>query len=261
MIFPEDPPGFIVCTEIEKAATTNGFRIKKGIEPGGWILYSSTTAKVKVWLAGIPPDGPWFFSLNNSSVASEISKLANEDGKGPGIRTYQVQNLTSLHKAMGRIYALGTSLPDIPLLEYKDKTSKLPRVTESERMVIQRVGQNIFRDALIKYWSGCCAVTGLDLVELLKASHIKPWAKCETDAERLDVYNGILLSPNLDTLFDQGYITFEDTGEMVFCDKISIEARSQLGIGSLTSLRQVSEHHQEYLAWHRMEIYLGKAMI
>ncbi|MDC0682621.1 HNH endonuclease signature motif containing protein [Sorangium atrum] len=50
-------------------------------------------------------------------------------------------------------------------------------------------------------------MTGLAVPALLRASHIKPWADCETDAERLDVYNGILLAPHLDAAFDRGFIT------------------------------------------------------
>jgi len=60
---------------------------------------------------------------------------------------------------------------------------------------------------LLDLWEGRCAVTGLAVPELLRASHIKPWADCETDAERLDVYNGFLLAPHLDAAFDLGFIT------------------------------------------------------
>ena len=76
--------------------------------------------------------------------------------------------------------------------------------TEVERMVRQRIGQQNFRQALMTYWGGACAVTGIDVSDVLRASHIKPWAECATDAERLDVFNGFLLSANLDALFDKG---------------------------------------------------------
>jgi hypothetical protein len=60
--------------------------------------------------------------------------------------------------------------------------------------VRQRVGQEVFRAALIDYWGGACAVTGLALPEVLRASHSQPWADCTTDEERLDVFNGFLLA-------------------------------------------------------------------
>ena len=54
---------------------------------------------------------------------------------------------------------------------------------------------------MLDYWGSACAVTGLTLTPALRASHAKPWADCTTDAERLDVFNGFLLSANLDALF------------------------------------------------------------
>ena len=77
--------------------------------------------------------------------------------------------------------------------------------TEREAMIMARVGQGPFRDALIRRWGGC-SVTGCGAHELLIASHIKPWSKCTTPAERLGAANGLLLTPNLDKLFDRGLI-------------------------------------------------------
>ena len=57
----------------------------------------------------------------------------------------------------------------------------------------------------MEYWDSKCAVTGLAIPELLKASHIKPW-KDSTDEERLDIFNGLLLAPHLDAAFDRGFI-------------------------------------------------------
>ena len=73
------------------------------------------------------------------------------------------------------------------------KTVGLSRTTEAERSVIQRIGQNVFRDALMDYWGGRCPLTGISEPALLRASHIVPWSDCD-DAQRLDVHNGLLLS-------------------------------------------------------------------
>lgn len=69
---------------------------------------------------------------------------------------------------------------------FRQQTAKMPATTEAERLVVQRVGQNLFRQALLDFWHGQCAVTGLAVPELLRASHIKPWAQCATDNERLE---------------------------------------------------------------------------
>src|ERR1039458_5220747 len=88
--------------------------------------------------------------------------------------------------------------------ETPQAASKLAR-----RWIIQRIGQDIFRDALMDYWNGHCPMTGITEPELLRASHIVPWADC-TDAQRLDVYNGLLLSALWDAAFDRGLISFTD---------------------------------------------------
>jgi putative restriction endonuclease len=60
----------------------------------------------------------------------------------------------------------------------------------------------------MEYWGGRCPITGLEQPELLRASHIKPWADCATDAERLDVFNGLLLGAHIDAAFDSALISF-----------------------------------------------------
>jgi hypothetical protein len=74
--------------------------------------------------------------------------------------------------------------------------------------LVERIGQDLFRDALTDYWSGRCPLTGITDPALLRASHIVPWAEC-CDAQRLDVHNGLLLSALWDAAFE---ISFADDG-------------------------------------------------
>jgi hypothetical protein len=76
-------------------------------------------------------------------------------------------------------------------------------------LVVQRIGQGIFRARLMDYRQGCCPLTGISDPALLRASHIIPWADCESDAERLDVHNGLLLSALWDAAFDAGLVALE----------------------------------------------------
>lgn len=73
-------------------------------------------------------------------------------------------------------------------------------------------------------------MTGLALPELLRASHIKPWAECSTDDERLDVFNGLLLAPHLDALFDAGWVTFDDDGMVLVSASLPSDAAMLLGV-------------------------------
>jgi putative restriction endonuclease len=118
-----------------------------------------------------------------------------------------------------------------------------------------RVGQNLFRDGLLGLWEEQCAVTGLAVPSLLRASHIKPWANCETDAERLDVYNGFLLAPNLDAAFDRGFITVADDGAIVVSDMLGADARVTLGLDKPLRVRGLADPRRAYLPWHRTRVF------
>src|ERR1019366_8583612 len=120
-----------------------------------------------------------------------------------------------LYGTLERVYKLGVSLPDVPLKAFEKATAELPRTTEAERLTVERIGQNLFRQALIEYWSGRCPLTGITDPALLRASHIVPWAECETDALRLDVHNGFLLSSLWDAVFDAGLVSFTGDGKPI----------------------------------------------
>lgn len=132
--------------------------------------------------------------------------------------------------------------------------------TEVERMVRQRVGQNKFRDAMMDYWGGACAVTGVAITEVLRASHAKPWAECVTDAERLDVFNGFLLSANLDALFDRFLVSFDEKGLLITPPALAGVDLQPLGISPGMKLRWVNPLHQPYLALHRSRLLQAQSV-
>ena len=130
----------------------------------------------------------------------------------------------------------------------RKERSRCPTSTEAERVAKQRVGQDIFRASLEDYWGGCCPITGISDRALLRASHTKPWADCETDEERLDVYNGFLLAPHLDAAFDAALMTFDEEGKVILSPKLSDRATALLKLG-VDSIR-LAEGHKPYLAHH-----------
>jgi predicted restriction endonuclease len=144
-----------------------------------------------------------------------------------------------------------------PLLEFEAKTKTLPKTTEAERLVVQRVGQDVFRAALMTYWSSRCAVTGVAEPRLLRASHIKPWAKCVSDAERLDVRNGLLLAAHLDAAFDAGLISFDDAGAILFAPAFTAADRVALALSPDMKLGPLTAAHRANLAWHRTNVFDG----
>jgi putative restriction endonuclease len=152
-------------------------------------------------------------------------------------------------KAIRRAAAFIRALPDTPLMIYREKTRTMPANTEVERLVKQRIGQDIFRASLEDYWAGCCPITGISERALLRASHTKPWADCQSDEERLDVYNGFLLAAHLDAAFDAALMTIDEEGGLLWSSKLSEKAKSILKDGGVTQIR-LAPAHRAYLTHH-----------
>lgn len=242
----EIPQSFIVHEECEKAAWQNGFRRSMG-EEAGWAAFGSTTAQGEVHLAAAGVHGPWFLALDHAGVIAELG-LPAADVSGPGRFRLAFDRLGALYAALRRAYELGVCLPDAPLKEFEARVADLPRTTEAERLVVQRIGQDIFRARLMDYWQGRCPLTGISDPALLRASHIIPWSECGSDAERLDVHNGLLLSALWDAAFDRALVTLDDEGKPEFSPNLSALARGELRWLSPISL---THEHRKRLVRHR----------
>lgn len=249
----ESPQSFIVSTECSKAAEQHGFRRRLG-ENYGWAAFGSTTAHGTIHLAAAGSQGPWYLALDHAGVIEELG-LPSAKMPSPGLARYVFDTLGVLYAVLPRIYQLAASLPDAPLREFQAKTNDLPQTTEAERLVVQRIGQDVFRAGLMDYWQGSCPLTGIADPALLRASHIIPWKDCTTDAERLDVYNGLLLSALWDAAFDRGLVTFDDGGRPEFSPTLS-----ELGQAALRWQNPIplTDKHKKRLAWHRAEQFVGR---
>ncbi len=239
-------------TRLEKAALDNGFDLlREPVAP--WIPAGSSHAPLEVWLT-VAADGRLVAALSRADVAAALADLGTPlqvPLPAGATAACEVPDVGALHRLLRRAFQLAQSLPNELLRDFERKTASMPRTTEAERLVIQRVGQNVFRAGLTAYWDGKCAITGLAVPELLRASHIKPWADCETDAERLDVFNGLLLAPHLDAAFDKGFITVADTGEVQVSDNLTSGSRALLGLDQPLRIQALSDGHRSYLKWHR----------
>jgi hypothetical protein len=239
-------------TLLEKAALDNGFD-QELPRQADWLGFASTRAPLKLWLARFG-DALYVAAFSQANVAKALDGYGTPAASPlpPGaVAARTVADEAELDRMVRRAFQLSRSLPDELLHTFEAKTATLPRTTEAERLVVQRVGQDVFRAGLLEYWEGRCAVTGLAVPELLRASHIKPWADCETDAERLDVFNGLLLAPQFDALFDAGFITVSDGGDVIVASSLSDPARTLLGVAARRRVTGLGESHRTYLAWHQ----------
>ena len=122
--------------------------------------------------------------------------------------------------------------------------------TEKAALTKVRIQQSQFRTDLLKYWENKCAVTGLSQPTLLIASHIRAWSDCDTKDERLDPFNGLLLSPNYDAVFDKHLITFDETGCINISKKLLPDDIKILGIDQNAQIK-IHDNHQKYFWFHR----------
>ena len=142
---------------------------------------------------------------------------------------------------------------DIDELEKRLASETNPeKRTEIETLIKARQGQGSFRQKLLKLYPSC-PLTGLDIQPLLIASHIKPWSKCN-DKERLDPFNGLMLAPNIDALFDKGLITFDTDGTIKISPKIDPGNQKRLGIFPDMQLK-IEPESEKYFEYHRNHVF------
>ncbi len=244
-------------TLIEKTGHENGFEnILSGLDD--WVLLGSARHRAQ---AAITLDGDKWLLEVSSAVSSLLpAELVRSFPSIPLQNDkFVLSTIDELAKLLRRAAKLAQALPNQAASDYEsqvqEELAKFPadtiKGTEVERMVRQRIGQNAFRNAMLDYWIGACAVTGITVSEVLRASHAKPWADCANDAERLDVFNGFLLSANLDALFDRCLITFDDTGKIIISPRLTQHQRDLLGLKPSLCLRWITDEHLFYLQYHR----------
>jgi len=211
------------------------------------------------------------------ALHGKLSNLANEHGllSGNILSITEKDELTPLIEALKDLDAFeefnkrGNQMYSAALNRYADflesvdlsfcseieaiQNTKNLDATTKKAVIESRVGQGKFRTELKKYWRAC-SVTAFPNLDLLIASHIKPW-RVSTDFERLHKYNGLLLQPNLDALFDKGYISFSERG-VVLISRTFKNSAIKLGAKPEMTLSRVEEHHQPYITYHREHVFL-----
>lgn len=127
------------------------------------------------------------------------------------------------------------------------------RETEKSQLVRARRGQGLFRSR-VELIEPRCRLTGVADRSHLRASHIKPW-RDSSDLEKLDGHNGLLLAPHIDHLFDRGFISFADTGDLLVSPCLASEVLAAWGIGRATSVGTFSSAQRQYLDYHRRHVF------
>ncbi|WNZ85092.1 HNH endonuclease [Pseudomonas sp. P108] len=210
--------------------------------------------QIKAFTQGAPNE-----TYKSTSLEVFPLALGSTSNTGIAVNLENDEDLRSLFAVLtGESTAIEQRLEDeFSLIELFEQSSFVQQIesTEREAIIRARVGQGVYRHALLKHWQGC-AVSGIALASMLRASHIKPWRDA-THPERLDPFNGLLLTPNLDQAFDQGLISFTDEGDIVIAQTLTTELQLALGINPQCRLRSLHDRHLNYLAWHREHVFSG----
>ena len=245
----------IFRVELEQGAFNHGFRKANGIADGWLYFKSDEGVPGEVALSsGLRNDGsPWFLAVEHAGVAAKLREELPDSvtGPPPGIfrGTFAFSDQAAMRSALSRAFHLARSLPTFPLAQFEAEVTYLGD-TEVERIVKQRVGQGYFRRALLDYWGSCCPLTGIREEAMLRASHIIPWAECESDQDRLDVFNGLLLAAHWDAAFDRGLVSFDDQGRPLVKPALDIAVLTLLAAETVRPL-SLDPQHRARLAWHR----------
>ena len=237
----------IVATSVTKSAAYSS----EQPDPQDAEFWAGNGRRVDVAYADLPEPFPVDDLSDMFSMLSEEGGPLASDGRGKQGYLFAV-NPAAAQQVLERI---GHQVDVDQILASAVEADGPGPVTTADRTQKVRVGQQKFREGVIKLWGGRCAVTGVSDRRLLIASHIKSW-RLSNDKERLDPGNGLLLEAGLDKLFDEGLIAFDDTGEIKISSQLSIVNRDALGLSEDFRLLHVPNSVTNYLKFHREYLFL-----
>ncbi|WP_390620498.1 HNH endonuclease [Polystyrenella longa] len=195
-------------------------------------------------------NGDGLQSVYLAAISRELADLLQQLLEGAGNPRVDTDNISQLDRSDLVHEELERQIED-----QIDQSIEIES-TEKQQLVKSRRGQGLFRLNVQEY-EKACRISGVCDTRFLIASHIKPW-RSSTNVERLDGENGLFLSPNIDSLFDRGFISFDDNGNLLVSPVLDTQVMSQLGVPAVQSLNvgRFTSGQMKYLAHHRREVFL-----
>lgn len=230
------------------------FYIKKSVDTNPLVLHPNLISRKDEIDTIDGLDVNWA-GLHNANLIGYEKKI--NKGKEPSYYGFDasLSSKSTLNKLLHLIAPLSFKFISSPFDEISEAEASLPKSETTRKTIVEaRIGQGQFRKDLINHW-GSCAATGASNTSMLKASHIKPW-KDSDNRERLDQFNGLLLTANLDAAFDSGLISFNDLGELLISDVF--DDANDYAISASMRLKEIQNEHKPYLQHHRNNVFKGK---
>jgi len=236
---------------VDKALADTGYDLVEAGDDGWARARISGEIEDEIWLRVIP-EGT-LLALQGVGAAGQIGLLPAGNLPTGAASIGLANSPEALLRALRLLKTLAMHPVGQLSAEVEARLARIP-VTERTREVRERIGQDVFRDALMEFWDGRCALSGMALPrELLRASHAKPWAQ-SSDKEKLDPFNGLLLAVRYDALFDKGFIAFDDEGRLLISPQLDPAVRTFVVLQDTMRLRFVLPGHAAYLCYHRENV-------
>ena len=158
-------------------------------------------------------------------------------------------NISQIQDELSPLSALESELEINLEIEAKAIQGDLEQV----QLIKARRGQGIFK-ANVRLVENACRVTKVSNIKHLRASHIKPWSKSD-NKEKISGYNGLLLAPHVDHLFDRGFITFSTSGNLVISHKLASEILLKWKIPEELNVGSFHKQQNAFLEYHSSEVF------
>ena len=159
-----------------------------------------------------------------------------------------ILNKSGIHELITNQLEISTIEQSEEHIENEINNLEIPE-TETEQLVKSRRGHGLFKKR-VQEIEHKCRITGISDKRFLIASHIKPW-RDSNNKERLDGNNGLLLSPHVDNLFDSGWISFADNGDLIIANNTIRNILKFWNIDPATNVGQFNTDQKKYLEYHR----------
>ena len=257
--------GFGTVSEVAQVTPKPPYRQRETWSDKGWLVDVNFNAfdnpfEPREYLEQIKPLLPEKYSplQGNGSgrefylteISPELFALLCAIGGNPN-QIVLNQNIETNNPINNKFIA-SESLDDEHEIQIKSRTD-FAGPLEQERIQKSRRGQGVFRQN-VRVIERSCRVTRVRQARHLRASHIKPWRLCN-DVEKLDGNNGLLLSPHVDQLFDGGWISFSDTGDLLQSVRLDQDVLVSWQIPTSLNVGAFNEAQKRYLAFHRERVF------
>ncbi|MCE1247009.1 MAG: HNH endonuclease [Firmicutes bacterium] len=211
----------------------------------------------------------------------KIIALAEKLGRTPGSVSYKLANFASIDPSLPRKGASNVSKLDKEVwneyfnnweemafqsevlageAELTPKETAFPEGKTADGLVKTRVNQSFFRKMILASYNNTCCITGINIPELLTASHIIPWAASQE--HRINPQNGLCLNALHDRAFDAGLITINENWQVIVSPQI--EKHPPEAVKLITEFKNKKiqlpkrfQPSQEFLRWHREMVWRG----